>query len=851
MPLRILRSSVGSFVINTPRGLQIINFNPSTSPYGASTLTIENNNFYMSSVFGDSQGYGGANSISRLRATITGTPTTTAWYQNGSLRSGGTPGTSTLYAPTSGTIELRVTNSSLTAYLSSYYYVDTTPVFTLTPQSVFTTAVSSSSTQTFSALAASAHYPMTQAGISYQWYNSSGAIANATSTVFSTTAYDNSYSVVASSCYGSVSFPFSYGNFLPLSVLLVGGGGASGAVAQYGNAGGGGGGGVSTKTLTVPVTATPRMAVIVPAGAPASNVSPTWPYVGAVGTVGSAASIDYTSNSFSVHLSANGGTSGPNLQPGWSSGTGGQSGDISLLTAASYFNNTGSYALVSNSNFAMPGGGGAGGIGQDATIPVAGWVLGGAGGAGLTASLNGRSFSYGGGGGGGAYSSTGTRGLGTAGGGSGSDPWNWATDGTANTGGGGGGGPVYPNTYTTKGGSGAVVLSYNGPQCASGGSVSYYNSYVFHTFNKSGYFYVNPNLYISQPYDFMGNLSTNLTVAPSGIPPYDITWYKDNAVLAGSKSSSLSLSGSNNNGTYYAVITSLYGSITSESANYIYSPITGFSNSVSASDGYQYFVFTSSDSITFTQTVTADIMVVGGGGGGGEGGGGAGGVVYQTATIQPQTCVISIGAGGAGSTTGTQESGALPGSNGSDSSFISNDVLVYYKGLGGGGGGMYKGANGVSGGSGGGSRGDGGSGTWLAAYGSGLQPSEPKGGGYGNRGGNGWAQDGLGGPGGGGGAGAVGGDFNLGSYVAGDGGAGTSLFSSFLQNAGNCGVNINGTYYIAGGGGRTGGNGGGGSRNSTASGSGFINTGGGGAWDVITRKPGGSGLVIVRIRKPS
>ena len=56
-------------------------------------------------------------------------------------------------------------------------------------------------------------------------------------------------------------------------------------------------------------------------------------------------------------------------------------------------------------------------------------------------------------------------------------------------GGGGGGGPNVAGSVSGKGGDGVVIIAYLGSVViASGGTISYDNGYVFHTFTSSGTF---------------------------------------------------------------------------------------------------------------------------------------------------------------------------------------------------------------------------------------------------------------------------------------------------------------------------------------------------------------------------
>lgn len=255
---------------------------------------------------------------------------------------------------------------------------------------------------------------------------------------------------------------------------------------------------------------------------------------------------------------------------------------------------------------------------------------------------------------------------------------------------------------------------------------------------------------------------------------------------------------------------------------------------------YYYRTFKGSGALTVTGgTLPADVIVVAGGGAGSQdrgGGGGAGGLVILTAQVlTPTTHVVTIGAGGAGRTTGQ-------GLDGSNSQFASLTAAV---GGGGGGAGSSE-ANGRAGGSGGGG---------------GNNPSVPTGAGgtatagQGYAGGTGtYTAPNYGAGGGGGGAGAGG---NGTSTSSGNGGSGAFLPAYTYPTSSG----VNG--YLAGGGGGgsyaggtngTGGAGGGGAgvRNGTSN-PGVANTGGGGGSNgeggVYAGGSGGSGIVILRYLK--
>jgi len=233
---------------------------------------------------------------------------------------------------------------------------------------------------------------------------------------------------------------------------------------------------------------------------------------------------------------------------------------------------------------------------------------------------------------------------------------------------------------------------------------------------------------------------------------------------------------------------------------------------------YQVHTFYDSGTLTLGQNVTADVLLVGGGGGGhggyqspGGGGGGAGGFVYYAATsLSAGTKTVTVGAGGAGGFSDTNDGGNyVDAQNGGDTSFTGLTTAV-----GGGKGGSYNGVSSGSGGSAGGEAYGGGRGSATAnqgnAGGSASQsPSQNAGGG-----------------GGAGGAGVAGNGSTV--TVGADGGAGVTEGSSTVYNFTNGGsttfnINGNGWVYAAGGGGGTGFN----SNSAASSGSGGSNGWGG------------------------
>lgn len=275
---------------------------------------------------------------------------------------------------------------------------------------------------------------------------------------------------------------------------------------------------------------------------------------------------------------------------------------------------------------------------------------------------------------------------------------------------------------------------------------------------------------------------------------------------------------------------------------------TGGTAVISGANTIHTFKSTGSSTLTVNGTGNVEVLVVGGGGSGGgsnsvsigSGGGGAGGVIYNaTYAVTPSAIPVTVGDGGTG------VSGFVAGNNGQDS------VFGTLTAKGGGYGGTWTVAPTV-GGSGGGA-GENGQGL-VGAAGTAWQ---------GNAGGNQNGYD-AGAPsagGGGGGASTVGADSTT-DTIGGTGGDGISTASAFLQAAG-AGVNVGGTYWIAGGGGGagsttlgTGGKGGGGDGKGVTTGTGnngTANTGGGGGGSLTNASEaaqpggnGGSGIVIVR-----
>ena len=262
---------------------------------------------------------------------------------------------------------------------------------------------------------------------------------------------------------------------------------------------------------------------------------------------------------------------------------------------------------------------------------------------------------------------------------------------------------------------------------------------------------------------------------------------------------------------------------------------------------YRVHTFTSSGTLSVTQSGSVEVLMVAGGGGGGSaadslweagGGGGAGGLIHSTGfdVTDGTNYTVTIGGGGAGGLNQTNIAPSNRSGNGSNTTFSTLTAVG-----GGGGGGAYYPS--TSGGSGGGAE------AWIYQPGSAGTQYQ----GYNGGAGNGFAS--LNGAGGGGGG--AGGPGQNGQAVSplkgGDGGIGQSF--TFTGNTP--------TYYAGGGGGKTAGNGsgaggvgglGGGGNGGVAGGSavgtsGSANSGGGGGGGLSTSTPtgsGGSGVVMIR-----
>ena len=247
--------------------------------------------------------------------------------------------------------------------------------------------------------------------------------------------------------------------------------------------------------------------------------------------------------------------------------------------------------------------------------------------------------------------------------------------------------------------------------------------------------------------------------------------------------------------------------------------------------GWRTHTYTTTGTSGFSPAATGvvEVLVVAGGGGGGPGeggGGGAGGLIYNTsyAVVANQQYTVTVGAGGATSTNG------------------SNSVFGPLTAIGGGFGGTVNNNNAGNGGSGGG----GGRTSTVWTYG-GMGVV-----GQGNAGGTGNPNLSNYPAGGGGGAGSSGGDGVGAGTKSGPGGDGLQIAISgtpTYYGGGGGGAASTSNTLIAGNGGL--GGGGAGGTSAAAGNNGTANTGGGGGGagqGSATGGTGGSGIVIVRYR---
>ncbi len=298
-----------------------------------------------------------------------------------------------------------------------------------------------------------------------------------------------------------------------IEVMVVGGGGGGGM-----DIGGGGGGGGVVYQPSYKVSPGVEVTVTVGAGgygAPAGSGGYRTDGAGPQpsGHQFTVSATNGQNSSFGSLVALGGGYGGssyygytPNYGLGAAGGNGGgASGYTAGATVVGASGTTGQGYKGGNSgggDYCSGGGGGAGGEGIGAgtradggpgvIIPRMSPYYYGGGGGGAGHSINGGYGGAGGGGGGGAWNGNGglgdTRGRNNGVNG-GNGTYTPGGNGGANTGGGGGGGTHYNyNNKGGEGGSGIVIVRYNGPQAASGGTYSFENGVSYHTFTSSGTF---------------------------------------------------------------------------------------------------------------------------------------------------------------------------------------------------------------------------------------------------------------------------------------------------------------------------------------------------------------------------
>ena len=275
-------------------------------------------------------------------------------------------------------------------------------------------------------------------------------------------------------------------NLTEVEVLVVAGGGGGGYGENNVNGGGGGGGGAGGVIYSNSQSITPGSAITVTVGAGGAVLANS----GSAGNNGA--------NSVFGSLTAIGGGAGgggdfEGSNAGATGGSGGGAGGDgtygpSIFSAGTSGQGFAGGARNGSTNRAAAGGGGAGGAGSSATAYANGTGKGGAGGPGLGFNISGTFTYYAGGGGGGAsqnFSSGPVNSEGGIGGGGAGGGASGPSNGTANTGGGGGGGY---GSNAGAGGSGIVIVRYQGPQKAIGGTITSNSGYTIHTFTTSSTF---------------------------------------------------------------------------------------------------------------------------------------------------------------------------------------------------------------------------------------------------------------------------------------------------------------------------------------------------------------------------
>ncbi len=328
----------------------------------------------------------------------------------------------------------------------------------------------------------------------------------------------------AASGTGTISTSYTTTGLLTLNngfwvdYLVVGGGGGGGGSGDNGSAWGGGGGGAGGLVTGSSQLGTNSYTVVVGGGGAGGQFSAT-----AANQLGK----NGADSELNGLIGQGGGGGGSFKVAGSDGGSGGGGGGRGtgndLRTPGGYGNylkgkNGGaSRDDDSNGRSAGGGGGGAGAVGGTGGTNV---TTAGDGGAGLASSITGSSVTYAGGGGGGAWDtfSSETSGTGGAGGGGAGSTSGNGTAGTDNYGGGGGG--VGTNGAGGRGGSGIVIVRYQGASLgAIGGTVTSGSGsaagYTLHTFTTSGTTTLNTSFNLSGV-DMNARLGATVTGKISG-----------------------------------------------------------------------------------------------------------------------------------------------------------------------------------------------------------------------------------------------------------------------------------------------------------------------------------------------
>lgn len=271
-----------------------------------------------------------------------------------------------------------------------------------------------------------------------------------------------------------------------VDALVVGGGGGGGA--RFG--GGGGAGGVLYQHEWLVTSAT--QTVVVGAGGSGGVAS------GGSGQSGAGSGGNGVSSSFSSLVGYGGGGGGAgDATSGFAGGSGGGGAGRFTTSGGAGTSGQGNSGGGAGNQVIPYRGGGGGGAGAAGASGGSGT---GAGGNGSSLSISGSNVTYGGGGGGGgtvAHGSVPNTAGGPGGSGGGGGGGNWdnsvpAAAGAANTGGGGGGSAYNGSTQYTAaaGGSGIVIVRYQGAQIATGGTTTVGTGssagYTVHTFTATG-----------------------------------------------------------------------------------------------------------------------------------------------------------------------------------------------------------------------------------------------------------------------------------------------------------------------------------------------------------------------------